>query len=183
MKRALVPIAEGSEEIEAVCVIDTLRRAGIEVDVASVEGVLEVTASRGVRLVADMLISEAHPPYDVIVLPGGIPGAERLAASSNLRELLMEQAASGRLVGAICAAPAVVLLPLGLLKGRNATCHPSFYDQLDPKRALAARVVHDRGIVTSRGPGTAIEFALKLIELLCGASKARKVAEPMLAVG
>lgn len=180
MKRALVPIANGTEEIEAVCVIDTLRRAGIGVDVASVEEGAEVTASRGIRLVADMLIGAAVAPYDVIALPGGMPGAERLAASDVLTGLLREQVASGRLVGAICAAPAVVLLPLGLLDGREATCHPAFFSRLDPKRALAARVVHDGMLVTSRGPGTAIEFALKLVELVCGAAKVREVAEPML---
>ncbi len=180
MLRALVPIADGSEEIEAVCVIDTLRRAGMEVVVAAVGESLQVTASRGVRLVADCLMAAVQPPFDAIILPGGMPGAEHLAASSRLREMLLAQERSGKLIGAICAAPAVVLLPLGLLEGRNATCHPAFFDRLDPARALAARVVHDQMVVTSRGPGTALEFALKIVELLCGSDKAREVSRPML---
>ena len=120
-KKVLVPIADGSEEIEAVCIIDVLRRAGADVTVASVDG-LQVTASRGVKIVADTLIADcAGIAFDLIALPGGIPGAEHLRDSVELIGLLRRQQEEGRLCGAICASPAVVLQHHGLLGGRKAT--------------------------------------------------------------
>jgi 4-methyl-5(b-hydroxyethyl)-thiazole monophosphate biosynthesis len=179
-KTALVPIADGSEEIEAVAVIDVLRRAGVSVTVASVMDRAEITASRGVRIVADQLISEvADQNFDLIVLPGGMPGAEHLRDSAVLTEMLRRHAGEDRLVGAICAAPAVALKPRGLLEGRQATAHPGFFDQLDPETRSEARVVADGRLVTSRGPGTALEFALRLVALLLGEEKAAEVAGPM----
>ncbi|HEX9780446.1 MAG TPA: DJ-1 family glyoxalase III [bacterium] len=181
-KRVLVPIANGSEEIEAVCLIDILRRAGAEVTVASVEPELEVTAARGVKLTADCLIGEcARVPYDLVALPGGMPGAERLAASAPLIELLTRQRDGGRLYGAICASPAVVLEPHGLLEGRRATAHPAFADRLKDQTAVQERVVADGPCLSSRGPGTAIEFALALVEALYGQAKARDIKAAMLA--
>jgi 4-methyl-5(b-hydroxyethyl)-thiazole monophosphate biosynthesis len=179
-KKVLVPIADGTEEIEATCIIDTLRRAGADVTVASVDQ-LQVTASRGVKLVADALIADcANTTYDCIVLPGGMPGAEHLRDSRPLVAKLKEQKASGRLYAAICASPAVVLQDHGLLEGIKATCYPSFRDKLDPACASNDRVVVDANCVTSQGPGTAIEFALKLVELLFGPDKAKEVAKAML---
>lgn len=179
--KALVPIADGSEEIEAVSIIDTLRRAGIETTVASVGANAGVEASRGVRLVADCLIADAAGPYDIIALPGGMPGAENLASSDVLQRLVRAQAEGGGLLGAICAAPAVVLEPMGLLKGRMATAHPGFIDRLaSASAALESRVVVDGNIVTSRGPGTAIEFALTLVGLALGPDKEEEVRGPML---
>ena len=164
----LVPIADGTEEIEAVCIIDVLRRAGAAVTVASVNR-LQVTASRGVKIVEDCLNGDCEGnTYDLIVLPGGMPGAERLRDSELLKQLLHRQANDGRLFGAICAAPAVVLNAHGLLNTKQATCHPAFRDQLAPATAADGRVVVDGNCVTSQGPGTALEFALKLVELLFG---------------
>jgi 4-methyl-5(b-hydroxyethyl)-thiazole monophosphate biosynthesis len=178
-RTALVPVAHGSEEIEAVCIIDVLRRAGAAVTVASVEAELTVTCSRGVRLLADVPIAACSGQvFDLIALPGGMPGAERLRDCAPLIELLRAQRAAGRLYGAICAAPAVALAPHGLL-GRRATAHPNFMDRLAPAQALGQRVVVDGGIVTSRGPATAIEFALTLVELLFGADKRHAVAAPL----
>jgi len=184
-KRALVPIANGTEEIEAVSIIDTLRRAGAEVTVASVEtqnpASLQVTASRGVKLVADARISDCvKQTYDCIALPGGMPGAERLRDCAPLIEKLKQQKQSGRLYGAICASPAVALQPHGLLQGVRATCYPSMRDELDPAYATDEKVVVDGNCVTSQGPGTAIAFALALVELLFDAKKAREVAGAML---
>ena len=184
-KKVLVPIANGTEEIEAVCIIDTLRRAGAEVTVASVEtqnvASLQVTASRGVRLVADAKIADCvNEMYDCIALPGGMPGAEHLRDSEPLIKLLKQQKQSGRLYGAICAAPAVALHPHGLLDKTRATCFPGMRDELDPAYTSDERVVVDHNCVTSQGPGTAIAFALKLVELLFGAGKARQVADGML---
>jgi 4-methyl-5(b-hydroxyethyl)-thiazole monophosphate biosynthesis len=178
-KKVLVPVADGTEEIEAVCIIDVLRRAGADVVVASVGG-KEVTCSRGVRLVADKLLVECkRDTFDLIALPGGIPGAENLRDSEDLKALLKKQAGAGGYFGAICASPAVVLQSHGLLENRRATTHPGFVDQLTPNDAIESRVVVDGNCVTSRGPGTALEFALKLVALLYGEDKAREVGAPM----
>ena len=180
-KKVLVPIADGTEEIEAVCIIDTLRRAGADVTVASV-GTLQVTASRGVKLVADVMIANcAGVTYDCIVLPGGMPGAEHLRDSAELIAKLKEQKASDRLYAAICAAPAVVLHHHGLLKNVRATCYPSMQSQLDPNHISNERVVVHGQCVTAQGPAVAIEFALKLVEMLFGLAKAKEVGKAMLA--
>ncbi|CAB5082406.1 DJ-1/YajL/PfpI superfamily, includes chaperone protein YajL (former ThiJ), parkinsonism-associated protein DJ-1, peptidases PfpI, Hsp31 [Olavius algarvensis associated proteobacterium Delta 3] len=179
-KKVLVPIADGTEEIEAVCIIDVLRRAGADVTLASVDG-LQITASRGVKIIADCLIYDClTTDYDLIVVPGGMPGAERLSDADAVVRLLQGQRRKERLYGAICAAPAVVLEPHGLLEDRRATSHPSFADRLTDQSAIGSRVVVDGNVVTSQGPGTAIEFALKLVELLFGKEKADEVAEPLM---
>jgi len=179
-KRVLVPIADGTEEIEAVCIIDVLRRADAEVTVASVDG-LQVTASRGVTLVADTLISDCTGEiYDLIVLPGGSQGAEHLRDSGELLEMLKLQERENRLYGAICASPVIVLQHHGLLGGRRATSHPSVSDRLDNREEVESRVVVDGNCVTSRGPGTAIEFSLKLVELLFGKEKSKELTKQML---
>jgi len=179
-KSVLVPIANGTEEIEAVAIIDVLRRAGADVTVASVDD-LQVTASRGVRLQADCLIADCRlETYDLIALPGGMPGAERLRDCEALQTLLRQQQSGGRLYAAICASPAVVLEHHGLIGGRRATCHPAFVSRLHNAQAAEARVVVDGNCITSRAPGTALEFALQLVTLLYGQEKAQEVAEPML---
>ncbi len=179
-KTVLVPIADGSEEIEAVCIIDVLRRAGARVTVASVDG-LQVTASRSVKLVADKLIADCvNDTYDLIALPGGMPGAEHLRDSEELTKMLKRQQEEGRLYAAICASPAVVFKHHGLLGKRRATAHPNFANQLDNQAVVQVRVVVDETCVTSRAPGTAIEFALKLVELLYNKEKAQKVAGSVL---
>jgi protein deglycase len=185
--RALVPIADGTEEIEAVCVIDVLRRAGIDVTVAAVgpEGApaatTAVTASRGTGLVADVLLEAvADTTFDAIVLPGGLPGARHLRDSAALARLLADQDSAGRLVAAICAAPVVVLQAQGLLRGRGATCFPGLRDQLEAGSRRAGRVVQDGHLLTSQGPGTALEFALAIVAHLCGHGKRGEVAAQLL---
>jgi 4-methyl-5(b-hydroxyethyl)-thiazole monophosphate biosynthesis len=179
-RKVLIPIADGTEEIEAVCIIDTLRRAGADVTVASVEATRQITASRQTRLVADALIADcADAVYDLIALPGGMPGAEHLRDDATLTALLRRQAAEGRRYAAICAAPAVVLQHHGLLEGRKATCFPSFASHLEDASAAEARVVVDGPCTTSRGPGTAIEFALALVEQLYDAEQAREIGTRM----
>ena len=178
-KKVLVPIADGTEEIEAVCIIDVLRRAGASVTVASVDE-LQVTASRGVKLVADKLITDCvDETYELVVLPGGMPGAEHLRDSKELETILRNQKQEERLYGAICASPAVVLQHHGLLDQRRATCHPNFVGELKNTDLVESRVAVDGTCVTSRGPGTALEFALKLVEMLYGEEKAQEVAAPM----
>ena len=178
-KNVLVPIANGTEELEAVSIIDVLRRAGASVTVASVSE-LQVTASRGVKLVADHLISDCTDvTYDLIALPGGIPGAEHLRDSKELALLLKRQQQEGRLYAAICASPVVVLQHHGLLGQCQATCHPAFAHQLHNTDALESRVVVDGACITSRGAGTALEFALRLVELLYGKEKSDEVSLSM----
>ena len=179
--RVLVPIADGTEELEAVTIIDVLRRAGAEVTVAAVHD-LQVTASRGVKLVADTPIDACQgETYDMVVVPGGIPGAEHLRDSPVLRDLLVRQRAAGRWYGAICAAPAVVLGHHGLLGPEKATCHPGFADQLpDASQAHRSVVVSGR-CITSQGAGTALAFALTLVERLFDRSTATEVATAMVA--
>lgn len=179
-KAVLVPIGTGTEEMEAVITIDVLRRAGAAVTVASVENSLEVTCSRGVKLVADQLISEAAAQqYDLIACPGGMPGAERLRDSSTLSQLVKQQQAAGKLYAAICATPAVFFESQGILDGRKATAHPAFSDKLSNQEAVQQRVVVDGKLTTSRGPGTAFEFALALVKQLYGDDKVKEVAGPM----
>lgn len=177
---ALVPIAHGSEDIEAVTLIDVLRRADVAVTVASVHDDPAVIAARQTRITADALLGEcAGSPYDLIALPGGMPGAESLGQSEPLTGMLREQRDAGRWYAAICAAPAVALEPNGLLEGRAATAHPGFQTRLSNQSRISERVVIDGHCVTSQGPGTALEFSLTLVECLLGKDKRDAVGAPM----
>ena len=176
MKRVLMPLAEGFEEIEAVTVVDLLRRANVEVRTAALAG-RRVTGSHGITLEADLEIGRVRAAdYDMIVLPGGMPGADHLRKDARVVALLREFAAAGHYVAAICAAPGV-LAHAGLLDGREATSYPGFLraDSAPGIRLSDAPVVIDGKVVTSRGPGTAIDFALALIEVLEGPAAADAV--------
>lgn len=176
--KVLVCIADGTEELEAVTIIDVLRRAEADVTVASVNE-LTVTASRGAGLQADKVIGDcSDEEFDLVVLPGGKTGAENLRNSSQLSKILEQQRQEGKLYAAICASPAVVLAPKGLLEGKKATCYPAMKEKLDNWQQQT--VVVDGNCITSQGPGTAIEFALKLVELLFDKTRADRVAEAML---
>jgi len=178
-RHALVPIADGTEELEAVCIIDVLRRAGAAVTIASVDR-LQIVASKGVKIVADCLIAECiDKTYDLIALPGGMPGAEHLRDSKELVSMLKRQRDEGRLYAAICAAPAVVLYPNDLLEGHRFTCHPDFAHLLKETKPADSPVVVDGNLITSRGAGTAIVFSLKLVELLFDEQKVKEVAQGM----
>lgn len=178
-RRVLVPLAEGFEEIEAITVIDVLRRAGVEVVAAGLKAG-PIKASRGVVVTPDALLDDVlDQPFHMIVLPGGMPGAKTLGADPRIQKLLAGAKERQRWVGAICAAPAMVLQPAGWLDGVPATGHPSLADKLPTY--TAQRVVTHGRLVTSQGPGTSMEFALELVRQLCGEPKAREVAAPMLA--
>ncbi|MDD5458500.1 MAG: DJ-1/PfpI family protein [Phycisphaerae bacterium] len=178
-KKVLVPIADGTEEIEAACIIDTLRRADTDVTVASIHTYKQVTASSGLKITADCLIDECKDStYDLIALPGGMPGAEHLSRCQLLITMLKRQKTANRLYAAICASPAVVLAPHGLLDDVKATCYPSMLDKLNsPSKD---KVVVDQNCITSQGPATAILFAIKLLELLYDKQIADKIAKAML---
>ncbi|MGC6387838.1 protein deglycase YajL [Ewingella sp. S1.OA.A_B6] len=177
----LVCLAPGSEEIEAVTAIDLLVRAGVTVTTASVagDGNLEIRCSRGVRILADAaLVDVADDYFDAIVLPGGIKGAECFRDSPLLVETVRQTHFAGKIVAAICAAPALVLEYHGLFPMANMTGFPTLKDKISPSKWSDRRVMHDPrvNLLTSQGPGSAMEFTLKLIELLLGRSKAAEIA-------
>ena len=174
MAKVLVPLADGCEELEAVTIIDLLRRAGVEVVAAGLNpGV--VKASRGVQLVPDVTLDVAlQDDYDMVVLPGGMPGAANLKADVRILELLKKMAAAGQYTAAICAAP-MVLAEAGVLQGKRATSYPGFLDGLPGISVSTAAVEQDGKVLTSRGPGTAMDFALALVEALMGADKRQQV--------
>ncbi|KAL5705711.1 protein deglycase [Ranunculus cassubicifolius] len=172
-KKVLVPIGYGTEEMEAVIVIDVMRRAGARVVVASVEPQLEVEASCGIRLIADTRISSCiDETFDLIALPGGMPGSARLRDCEILRKITSKQAEEKRLYAAICAAPAITLNPWGLLKRKQTTGHPAFMHQLPTFWAVKSNIQVSGELTTSRGPGTAFQFVLSLVEQLLGESVA-----------
>ncbi|MFP5505790.1 MAG: DJ-1 family glyoxalase III [Gammaproteobacteria bacterium] len=176
MASVLVPLAQGCEELEAVTIIDLLRRAGIEVVSAGLDE-QPVRASRGTVLIPDTTLDAvADRDFDMIVLPGGLPGADHLDRDPRVRDRLKRMAAAGRYVAAICAAPKV-LASSGLLDRRKATSFPGVLDALDVPglNYREEAVVQDGRIITSRGPGTAMDFALTLIENLAGQAKRDQV--------
>jgi 4-methyl-5(b-hydroxyethyl)-thiazole monophosphate biosynthesis len=178
MARVLVPLAQGCEELEAVTIVDLLRRAGIEVVTAGLDD-RPVTASRGVRLLPDTTLDAVlGEPFDMIVLPGGAGGADNLDADPRIHRVLQQMADNGRFTAAICAAPKV-LASAGLLEGRQATGFPGVLEGLDLPRTdlLAKAVVTDGRLITSRGPGTAMDFTLELIGLLEGPERRAEVEE------
>ncbi len=172
----LMPLAEGFEEMEAVVVIDVLRRAGIAVTTAATGDTRSVTASRGVVLVAESLWPDVDPDaFDALVLPGGGPGTARLKADPRVLDAVRAFHAQGKTIGAICAAP-TVLAAAGILEGRAVTCYPGCEKGLAGTRYTAREpVVADGNVITSQGPGTSFEFALALVERLAGASTAAQV--------
>ena len=191
-KKVLVFLAEGFEEVEAITPIDYLRRSGIEVTVTAVGESLAVKGSHGIQITADALLKSLleggkllPSAWDGVVVPGGLPGADNLAASRETGVFIREMAAEGKLICAICAAPARVLSPLGLLKGRSFTCFPGEEEKVvSPSSASCGaqwkedRVVVDGSFITSRGAGTAGEFACAIVEKLTG--EGEKLADRVL---
>jgi 4-methyl-5(b-hydroxyethyl)-thiazole monophosphate biosynthesis len=181
-KKALVFLAEGFEEVEAITPIDYLRRAGIEVTVCGVEAE-EVSGSHGIRVRADTSLANLGKnaeAFDALICPGGGPGSQRLYESGEVGRILKEGANSGKIVAAICAAPAVVFFPLGLLEGRNWTCYPGMEERTDKAGWLAERVVQDGTLITSRGAGTADLFAKALIAAILDKGKSDEIASSVL---
>ncbi len=186
-KRILVPIAPGTEEMEAVTIIDILVRAGYQVVVASAdfEGSLTMKASRGVTLTADCkLVDIADDEFDAVVLPGGLQGSENFRDSTLLIEIIKQQKYDGRLVAAMCAAPAVVLIHHDLYPDALMTCHPNFKAHIPEDLWRNRRVTFDinNNLLTSQGPGSALEFAVEIIAQLSGKALAREVALPLVPV-
>jgi 4-methyl-5(b-hydroxyethyl)-thiazole monophosphate biosynthesis len=170
--RILVPFADGFEEIEALTLVDVLRRAGISVDMVGVPSTL-ITGAHGVKVYTDKRLNEINPEdYDGIVLPGGNPGYINLGKSSRLIEIIKKFNSEKKLVAAICASPSI-LAQAGVLSDKKATIYPGMEKEIPYPRG--ERVVVDGNVITSQGPGTAIEFALKIVEFLLGKEKAIKL--------
>ena len=188
-KKVIVLLAEGFEEVEAVTHIDYLRRAGLELVTAAVGTSRTVQGSHGIKIEADTLLDGLEKEkqtaafWDAALIPGGMPGASNLASSVETSALLREMAAAGKIVAAICASPAVVLAPLGLLKNKNYTCYPGMEAEVDPAfgtKWSEEKVVVDGNIITSRGAGTAAAFAMALIGALQSPEEAEKIARKVL---
>ena len=184
-KKVLVPIAPGTEEMEAITIIDMMVRAGYQTLVASADfdGQLTMKASRGVILTAQCkLVDIADDEFDAIILPGGVGGSEVFRDSTLLIEIVRQQMYEGKLVAAICAAPALVLAHHQLYPEAIMTCHPSFKSHIAKEKWRAKRVTYDvnHTLLTSQGPGTALEFAMEIIINLSGKKHAWTVAEPMI---
>jgi 4-methyl-5(b-hydroxyethyl)-thiazole monophosphate biosynthesis len=178
MKKVLIPLAPGFEEIEALTVVDILRRAGAKVTVAgTVAGPVE--GRNGIKVLPDEVMGSGDD-YDMIVLPGGAVGAENLRKDARVKAVLESLAKKGKHVAAICAAP-TVLAAIGVTRGRVITSHPSVRGQFTQEALSDERVVVDGNIITSQGPGTAMEFAFRLVETLFGKEKAVEVNKGVLA--
>ncbi len=180
----LIPLAQGCEELEAVTIIDLLRRAGMEVTVASLDN-QPITCSRGVVIIADVVLDSildqvSAGKFDLMVLPGGLPGADNLNADPRIHQIITQLSAEGKHLGAICAAPKVFVTH-GLLKGKQATAYPNTLDALDTNdiTLIDKPIIVDGNIITSRGPGTAMDFALQLIETMMGKDARQAVEQPL----
>lgn len=180
MKNVIVPLAPGFEEIETITVVDILRRSGARVSIAgTVDGLIE--GSRGVKLIADVSIDSIKSKnFDLIILHGGQPGTDNLKKDPRVILLLKEMESNNKLIGAICAAP-IILEENGILQKRRRTSHPSIKGALSGDLYVENRVVVDHNIITSRSPGTAMEFAFKLVEILYGKDRVRVVNNGVLA--
>ena len=180
-KKALLILADGFEEIEATAPIDLLRRANVEVTVAGVSGIA-VKSARALKVTADVKLDQVSADFDALVLPGGGGGAKNLASSPKVKSLVLEMFKKGKWVCAICASPVLVLFPTGILSGKSATCYTDMESGFDKTvRYLDQKVVVDGNIITSEGPATAVEFALTLIEKLCGKEESQKIRKDIIA--
>lgn len=179
MARVVVPLADGFEEIEAMSIIDILRRADIEVVIAGLHDG-PITSARGVKVIPDTTIDTIKAEdFDMIVLPGGQPGSDNLNADQRVRNLIVEFYNKGKLTGAICAAP-YVLANAGILEGKKATSYPAYKDKITGAMYLEDNVVEDGNVITSRGPATAACFAFKIVERLKGKETAENIRKAML---
>jgi 4-methyl-5(b-hydroxyethyl)-thiazole monophosphate biosynthesis len=188
MKKVLVFLAEGFEEVEAITPVDYLRRAEIDVLIAAVGNDTLVRGSHGIAILADVLLNDLYlkgslnaNDWDAVLCHGGIPGAANIAASPLACNFLKTMTDAGKLVSAICAAPAVVLGPLGILNGKKFTCFPGLETDVPKGIWQQDKVAIDGNIITSRGAGTAVNWAHALIEKLAGKEKADALAEKILA--
>jgi 4-methyl-5(b-hydroxyethyl)-thiazole monophosphate biosynthesis len=180
-KNVIVLLAEGFEEVETITPITYLRRAGINVITASITENQTVKGARGISMITDTsLAKSADEEWDAVIIPGGLPGATNLAACEKTGAFLKKMSAKEKLVCAICASPAVVLAPLGLLAGKRFTCYPGMEETVKDAVWTDDRVVTDGSIITSRAAGTSGEFSIAIIRELLGEDTAKKIADAVL---
>lgn len=180
MTKAIVFLAEGFEEMEALGTVDILRRGGIGVITVSITDDKTVKGAHGISIAADATIGSMDlGSADALILPGGMPGSSNLDASDVVKDAIMKQYKAGRIVAAICAAP-MVLGGLGILEGRKVTCYPGFEVKLCGAQATGRDVEIDGNVITGRGPGLVMKFALALVEALKGDAAAKEVAAGLL---
>ncbi len=180
MKKVIVFLANGTEEIEVLTPVDMLRRAGAEVTFAGVPD-MTCTCSHGVKITADKAACDCTAEeYDMVVLPGGMPGTLNLGADENVKKIAEKAYAAGKFVAAICAAPSV-LGGWGMLAGKKATCYPGFEDKLTGAYVVREKAVRDGNIITACGAGAAMEFALALVSALYGEEKSENLRKAVLA--
>ena len=180
MSRLGIFIADGCEEVEALTVVDIVRRAKLEIDMISINGTKQVTSSRNVTFMTDTTKEEADfSANDGIILPGGMPGTVHLGEDDTVSQVIREFAKEGKLVAAICAAPSV-LGQAGILNGKKAACHPGFEEKLTGAEVFFSPVVCDGNVITSRGMGTAIPFALHLVSQLVSPEKAEELKKSII---
>lgn len=180
MKKILVHLAEGFEEIEALAPIDVLRRAGCNVEIVSMTDNILVKSSRNVSVQADVFFENAdYAAADMLVLPGGMPGSKNLDLHEGLKEKLLQADRNGKYIAAICAAP-MVLGHLGLLQGRKATCYPGNEKDLIGATSTGKAVEVDENFITAKGAGSSIKFSLTLVEILLGKEKAQEIKSKMM---
>ena len=178
--KVIAMVANGTEECELLNVVDILRRAGVETKIVSIDGA-EVVSSHGVKLIADGAVENTDlTDCDLLFIPGGMPGSERLGGNEKLIAAIDKLLKSGKRVAAICAAPALVLAAHGFLNGKKATCFPSFEDRLTGATVMGARVVTDGNITTARGLGCSLELGLEIVKLLVGKDKADEIKEKII---
>jgi 4-methyl-5(b-hydroxyethyl)-thiazole monophosphate biosynthesis len=179
MQNIAVHLAEGFEEIEAISIIDVLRRADFDVNIVSISGNFVVTGSHNIKIMADSLFESIdYNLIDMIVLPGGMPGTKNLNNHQELKNQILNFYENGKLLGAICAAP-MVFGNLGILEGKKATCYPGFENELIGAKTTGRAVEQAGKIITGKGAGVAIDFALKIVEILKGKELAKELAEKM----
>ena len=177
MKKVSVMLADGFEEVEALTAVDLLRRAKIYVDTVSITDDFTVHGAHGINVQTEDLFDEVDfSETDMIVLPGGMPGTTNLKEHEGLKKVLLSFAEEEKYIGAICAAP-TVLDEIGILQGKRATCYPGVESQIKDAILTRTPVMRDGNIITGQGVGTAIDFALKLVEVLAGEEKAKEIAE------
>ncbi|BCN29678.1 DJ-1 family glyoxalase III [Anaeromicropila herbilytica] len=180
MKKVCIFLANGFEEVEALTVVDLLKRASLDVVMVSIQDELQVTGAHKIQVVADSLFEKIeYKDVDMLILPGGMPGTNHLANHDKLINLLIEHNNKQKWIAAICAAPSVLGMN-GILSGRAASCYPGFEDKLVGADVKIDNVVVSENIITSRGLGTAIEFGLKIIEILVNKSKANEIKEAII---
>lgn len=182
-KQSYIFLAPGVEEIEAMATVDALRRAGIPVVSVAVDSTLQIKGATGQTIVADSLLSDIKTEdADWLIVPGGVPGAPNLHASKAVSDMLTAHFAKGGRIASICAGPAVVLAPLGILKGKKATCYPGLGDKIEADGGTYVKepVVIDGDIITSEGPGTTFKFAKAIISATVGKQKADETMTSML---